>query len=121
MLTMNCPKIPRSKAKDTMNRTKSTGNEHAFIVCGDGHDTDILEGDESSLDIEELEGVCRRRDADDGMIVFHTHPNGIKRLSHADKRVAARDDVDTVCVGDPEGEFMCRTDRKCKGSVRNDD
>ena len=117
MLTMNCPKIPRSKAKETMNRTSDTGNEHAFMICGDGHDTEIIEGDDKSLNIEELEGVCRRRDATEGMVVFHTHPNGIKRLSRADKRVLSRGDIDTVCVGDTDGDFMCRTDLKCKGST----
>lgn len=116
MLTMTCPRIPSSKAREAIERTRSDEKEHGFVVCGDGSTGEILDGDDDSLDIE---NPCSPDD--DELVIFHTHPNGVKRLSKADKEVAARDDVNAVCVGAPDGTFMCRTDKKCESEVNVDE
>lgn len=114
---MPCPNIPRDKAGKVVGRTDDTGNEHAFVVCGDGSTSQIIEGESDRLDISEGIEACEAVESDDGMIIFHTHPNGVKRLSKPDKQVLGRDDVDTVCVADPDGDFMCRSQSQCTGSV----
>jgi proteasome lid subunit RPN8/RPN11 len=99
-----------------MERTNETGNEHAFVVCDDGTHTDVIEGESSSLDITEAVEACSADNRNE-MVIFHTHPNGVKRLSGQDKRVASREDVHAVCAADTDGKFMCRTDSKCTGEV----
>jgi proteasome lid subunit RPN8/RPN11 len=114
---MSCPRIPNSTAKEVVERTRETGNEHALVVCGDGEVSDVVAGEESSLDVTEGIEACAP-DAREDMVIFHTHPNGVKRLSRADKQVAGRDDVEAVCVADPDGEFMCQSMSQCKGRVK---
>lgn len=109
---MSCPRIPHSKAEKAIERTKETEREHGFVVCGDGSVGELQSGGETGMNVE---NPCDP--GDDSLVVFHTHPNGVKRLSKQDKKFASRDDVNAVCVGVPDGSYMCRTDRKCEGSV----
>ena len=110
---MSCDRIPASKAVEAMRKTRQTGNEQAFVKC-DGKVSMVVSGDDDSVNIGNLLGQCGTR-AD----IFHTHPNGVLDLSDADRQVLAREDVQSVCVGDPNGNFVCeRSLPKCSGSFK---
>lgn len=101
---MNCKSVPTSKAIETARRTRQTGKEHAFVICGDGSVSEIQEGDDTSIVVE--------IDCKDGPIgIFHTHPNDNLNLSPPDRDVLNSEDVGMVCVGDTEGNYLCHGER----------
>lgn len=102
---MDCEDIDDKKAKEAIERTKETGNEHGFIQCSDGETGEMLSGGKKSMNIK---GSC----SSGSMSVYHTHPNNNPRLSDADREVLHRKDVDMVCVGvEHEGEAKMHCER----------
>lgn len=100
-----CPRVPKKKAREAISRTNDTGNEHGFVICPNGSTGEIQEGGSSGMKIED--DACS---ADGAVGLYHTHPNGVLRLSDQDRRVLGRDDTNMVCVGnsDPDDpQAMC--------------
>lgn len=111
----SCPTFPQGKLKEIIEETVDTGREHGFVRCGDGSVSDVVSGGESKMSIGEAVDECN---LDDGPVdIVHTHPNGAKRLSDADRKVAALDDAGSVCVAVEGGEVVCEMVEECDFEV----
>lgn len=111
----SCPAFPTGKVREIIEQTADTGKEHAFVRCADGTTTDVVEGQESQLDIT---GAVESCDLDEGPVdIIHTHPNGVDRLSKEDMKVAASDDVESVCVAVEDGKVRCEMVDSCEMEV----
>lgn len=114
-MASSCPSFPQGKVREIIERTNDTGREHGFVRCHDGSVSTVVSGDESKMSIGEAVKQC---DLDAGKIdVVHTHPNGVKRLSGADREVAAHEDVGAVCVAVDGGEVLCEQVSECEFEV----
>lgn len=112
---MACPNLPDGKVREIIERTVETGNEHGFVVCGDGSMSDVVEGGKSKMKIEKAVKQC---DLSSGEIdIVHTHPNGVKKLSKPDRQVAAHDKVGSVCVAVDGGDIVCESVESCDMAV----
>jgi hypothetical protein len=100
MEQQSCPRIPRSKALKAIRKTEQTGNEHGFVVCADGSTGPIVSGGKTGMSLNVRE-VC---DDKTPVSIVHTHPNGVLQLSDQDRRVLDSQGVQTVCVGNADGD-----------------
>jgi len=114
----SCPTFPTGKVREIIKRTVDTGNEHAFVRCGDGDTTEIVKGGKTSLDISGAIDACNMSDGP--VDVIHTHPNGVDRLSDQDRQVAAEDDIRAVCVAVEGGDVQCEMIDSCAPEVANE-
>lgn len=107
----SCARIPRKQALEAVRRTAETGNEHGFAVCADGTVTEIVEGESDRLKLKIGE------DCPKPVKVFHTHPNGVTRLSEQDMSVLAAEEIDSVCAAnaDPDDpRYRCERVEACE-------
>lgn len=109
---MACPSLPTGPIREIIEKTIQTGNEHAFVQCADGSVTEVVEGGRKSLDIDPAIDACG---SNRPVTIVHTHPNGVRELSDADRKVAARDDVEAVCaaVDGPDPNVKCESIESC--------
>lgn len=112
---MACPRFPQGKLREIIERTIQTGNEHGFVRCADGSTSQIVSGDEGSMNIEPAMQQCNLNAGP--VEVVHTHPNGNENLSNADRDVAASDEVDAVCATTPDGKMRCEAIASCNDTV----
>lgn len=112
---MACPTLPTGKVREILKRTEKTGREHGFAVCADGSTSEIQSGGKTNLDIGDAIESCN---LDKGPVsVVHTHPNGVKDLSDPDRKVAAHEDIESVCVAVSGGETKCESVDTCEREI----
>lgn len=110
-----CPNLPSGKVREIIQRTNETGNEHGFARCADGSVSEIASGGKTGMNIG---GAIDECDLDDGPVhVVHTHPNGVADLSGQDRKVAADENVASVCVAVDGGELYCEMTDSCESEV----
>jgi len=68
------------RLEELKERTNSTGHEHAFNVCSDGRVTEVIEGDDTGIDITGIHEECNKKID----INIHSHPRGKPYLSDDD-------------------------------------
>lgn len=116
---MDCNRIDEDKAKEAIERTNETGNEHGFIQCADGSTSDMIQGGSDSMQIsDETIEACN---GDAG--VFHTHPNGVDDLSDEDRKILQKhENLSLVCAGVQSGyakKMYCeRSQPSCTKKLR---
>lgn len=101
---MDCSQIDPDKALRAIQKTRETGNEHAFAVCADGTHSEIVSGTKRKVKIEV--------DCAETAGIFHVHPNDVMHLSDQDLETLEHDKIDMVCVADTQGNMKCEMDEE---------
>lgn len=101
--SMNCERIDAEQALEAIQRTRETGNEHAFVVCSDGSTSETVSGSRRKVSVST--DMC-----DGNAGIFHVHPNDVMHFSDPDMETLDHGKVEMICVGDTQGNRKCELD-----------